>query len=520
MAAVDHARKFFQFYWDRGASSRARGHHVIIFVMWSVIHWAAHAVQPAEVDSAHTRFVATLKQNVLQIRVHDSAGRLLSTGSAFVLDPEYAEAVRKPGERNHAYAVTNHHVIDGAAGAVAVRLSDGKELTVVLLGVLPGVDLALLRVDFSSDGAIPSGLRLSETLPLEGTEVWAIGYPLGLGFTINKGVASGIRACSQLPSRIKERFDPKSMWIQVDAPINSGNSGGPITDAEGRVYGVSTWSLNAGDSTNFASAAHHVRELIAASSADPIAFPTTRVRSPETRPAPEPPAVAPFLPDLTGIVVPVVAQDKLTIDLLLAAQQLLSVSRCGSCNGRGWVFGTQRIGERREGIMVFPVTRETRTTCSSCGGDGIGLTERIERAITSFARASVRTRTVDDQKGTRQRAIESALRQALIMQDREQMFILDQVLPPVGAIDTQLPAPVWFIARTVRSEFIDEPGGRKMRALLVEIQGSDRIVLLVDHLEGEAPKTDRMLVVGSCVAHLTTGADRVPILLRPFVVAF
>lgn len=125
--------------------------------------------------------------------------------------------------------VTNHHVIDGA-GKVTVKLSSGEELDAEIVGSDPLTDIAVLKVDNEGDlSAITFG---SSEEMRAGDEVVAMGNPFGLGGTVTSGIVSAT-------SR-NINSGPYDDFIQTDAAINRGNSGGPLFNNAGEVVGVNT----------------------------------------------------------------------------------------------------------------------------------------------------------------------------------------------------------------------------------------------------------------------------------------
>ncbi len=126
------------------------------------------------------------------------------------------------------YAVTNNHVVDHAT-SVQVTTDDGSIYTAKVIGTDPKTDLALIKVDGKTDFAYAN---LSNQAPRIGDWVVAVGNPYGLGGTVTAGIVSA-----------KGRdigSGPYDDYIQIDAPINKGNSGGPTFDANGNVIGVNT----------------------------------------------------------------------------------------------------------------------------------------------------------------------------------------------------------------------------------------------------------------------------------------
>ena len=141
-------------------------------------------------------------------------------GSGFIVDPA-------------GVVVTNKHVIDGALW-ITVRLQDGTELPAKLVAASPFVDLALLRVE--AGRPLPT-LALGDGDAAQiGEPVLAIGNPLGIGTSLSAGVVSGTQR-----DLLETPFDD---YVQTDAAINQGNSGGPLINANGAVIGVNTALLN------------------------------------------------------------------------------------------------------------------------------------------------------------------------------------------------------------------------------------------------------------------------------------
>ena len=125
------------------------------------------------------------------------------------------------------YLVTNHHVIKGGE-EITVILHDGEEYDASLVGIDSKTDLALLRVE--SDAPTPYVAFAEEDNLRVGDWVVAVGNPFGLGGTVTSGIVSG---------RGRDiGAGPYDDFIQIDAPINRGNSGGPTFDLSGKVVGV------------------------------------------------------------------------------------------------------------------------------------------------------------------------------------------------------------------------------------------------------------------------------------------
>jgi len=125
------------------------------------------------------------------------------------------------------FAVTNNHVVENA-NSVEVITADGKSHKAKVIGTDPRTDLALIKVD---GGPYPY-VKLSDKAPRIGDWVLAIGNPYGLSETVTAGILSARHR--DIGSSVYNDF------LQIDAPINKGNSGGPTFDVEGNVIGVNT----------------------------------------------------------------------------------------------------------------------------------------------------------------------------------------------------------------------------------------------------------------------------------------
>ena len=125
------------------------------------------------------------------------------------------------------YAVTNNHVVEKAE-SVQVTTDDGKIHKAKVIGTDPRTDLALIKVE---NGPFPY-VKLSDKAPRIGDWVLAVGNPFGLGGTVTAGIVSA--RGRDIGASAYDDF------IQIDAPVNKGNSGGPTFDTDGNVIGVNT----------------------------------------------------------------------------------------------------------------------------------------------------------------------------------------------------------------------------------------------------------------------------------------
>ncbi len=170
-------------------------------------------------------------------------------GSGFVID--------KAG-----HIVTNYHVIEGA-DQIEVSFSNQDTLRATLVGSDPSTDIAVLRVETSSRSLTPLIFGNSGSVRV-GDAVVAIGNPFGLARTATAGIVSAV----QERTITAPNGYPIDHVIQTDAPINSGNSGGPLLSSDGEVIGVNSQIARSdGSSGNvgigFAVPANTVKEVVA-----------------------------------------------------------------------------------------------------------------------------------------------------------------------------------------------------------------------------------------------------------------
>ena len=138
---------------------------------------------------------------------------------------------------------TNRHVV-GADRQVGIRLSDGGAYRGAVIASFTDIDLAFVRTDLDQN----SYGELSRNRKLQvGDAVYAIGHPLGLENTLTQGIISGI-----------ERVIEEAIYIQTDASVNPGNSGGPLYNAYGEIVGINTMGLRGSSGLNFAIPSHTV----------------------------------------------------------------------------------------------------------------------------------------------------------------------------------------------------------------------------------------------------------------------
>ena len=178
----------------------------------------ARAVRPAVVNVSTTQRTTRLPGGEDFFRrffERDQPRPRTALGSGFVISPD-------------GHVVTNAHVI-GNAAQIVVRFADHSEHAARLVGTDPKTDIALLKIEATGLTVIPFGD--SDRVEV-GEPVMAIGNPFGLDQTVTTGIVSA-----------KERFigsGPYDDFIQTDASVNPGNSGGPLVDSRGSLVGINT----------------------------------------------------------------------------------------------------------------------------------------------------------------------------------------------------------------------------------------------------------------------------------------
>jgi putative serine protease PepD len=173
-------------------------------------------------------------------------GRSQAEGSGFVYD--------KRGD-----IVTNQHVISGAT-SINVQFWNGKSYKAKLIGSDRSTDLAVVRVT-NAPSSMLHPLTLGDSSSVQvGDAVIAIGSPFGLSETVTSGIVSALQRSMDAPNGYTI-----SNSIQTDAPINHGNSGGPLIDTAGRVIGVNAQiqsDSGGSDGVGFAIPANTVRSVV------------------------------------------------------------------------------------------------------------------------------------------------------------------------------------------------------------------------------------------------------------------
>lgn len=181
--------------------------------------------------------IARVELGVVVVWTHDKDGKSTGHGSGFFID---ATGV-----------VTNYHVLEGAASARVV-LANGRSYPVKTVNATDmRNDLVVIEVDIPKDaGHRPLALHTAQ--PRKGQEVWVLGAPHGLEFSLSSGIVSAVRP---MPDMTTNKI------IQIDASSSPGSSGGPVINRCGEVIGVSSFGMSEGQNLNFAQGAWNIQAI-------------------------------------------------------------------------------------------------------------------------------------------------------------------------------------------------------------------------------------------------------------------
>ena len=149
---------------------------------------------------------------------------------------------------NDGYIVTNYHVVENAQAAT-ITTSDNQNHEVSLKGYNSELDLALLKIDGTYS---PLELGNSDNIQV-GEKVIDIGNPLGLQFSVSQGIVSAVH-----------RTGPNDLdyYIQTDAALNPGNSGGPLINTQGKVIGINNFKAGDSESLGFALESNYIKQVV------------------------------------------------------------------------------------------------------------------------------------------------------------------------------------------------------------------------------------------------------------------
>jgi S1-C subfamily serine protease/peroxiredoxin/Flp pilus assembly protein TadD len=197
---------------------------------------------------------------VVYIVTEDAIGNRTASGSGFVISKDGLVA-------------TNHHVMSLAVRA-HIQFRDGSKHDIVgYRGFDSDHDLAIIQIKDPPDNLAFYDLRVPDNLR-QGEDLTAIGHPSDFMFTVTTGIVSAVRRSSELPKQYRQFLaaPAEATWIQTNAAISGGNSGGPLLNRSGDVVGLNTW-IAGGQNLGFAIHVKHLIDLQQKLESQPQALP-------------------------------------------------------------------------------------------------------------------------------------------------------------------------------------------------------------------------------------------------------
>ncbi|GAB6165192.1 hypothetical protein JCM19992_11920 [Thermostilla marina] len=211
---------------------------------------------PGELE--HVRVARSLdeaEKAVVKIDVPTQGGTIIESGTGFFVD-------------KRGWIATNNHVVEAINTSATVTLADGTTCRIEgIVARAPELDLAILALAERPIQLTLLDITYDGTPPL-GSQIYAFGHPYNVDFSLSRGIVSNVRTTDEIlrkfPDHIVAQLHTPShvIWIQHDAKLSPGNSGGPLVDAHGRVLGINTFIHRLAE-YGFAIHVRHLRELLA-----------------------------------------------------------------------------------------------------------------------------------------------------------------------------------------------------------------------------------------------------------------
>ncbi len=201
--------------------------------------------------------IKNAEPSIVLITVKDQMGNELGLGSGFLIN-----------DRGH--VATNYHVIEyGWSAEATFSKGDKKKFTGAIL-LDEDRDLAVLQLEPNSQPYLP--LPLADEMPDRAEPVIAIGHPQGFRFTTSTGTVTATYRTDQLPNDYSDDMSApaENIWIQTNAAISGGNSGGPLLNLRGQVIGINTWIGKDRPDMRFASSIENLQALLPDKPSQPI----------------------------------------------------------------------------------------------------------------------------------------------------------------------------------------------------------------------------------------------------------
>lgn len=416
-----------------------------------------------------------LSDAVLQVRAK-SGSKVVATGTGFFISKD-------------SLAVTNLHVLEGADAAEASVHGDPEIYEMVLVAADPSRDIVLFRIVDKHKKKIWPSLELATHVPKPGSDVWALGYPKGVGYTVNRGIVSGVRAFQNLPQDLRTQlhYNTKSSWIQTDCTINSGNSGGPLVDAMGQVVGMNTWSIVSANNMYFALDGRDIDFVLRHHKPDSFSFADTKVLQSQT---------AAISADVPRIEVTPSSSPK---QLIESANTLSHLFKCSACKGSGTQTITVRTGETRGGGdgFVWPIHQSQTSRCATCQGTGFTSSKTLGIWL-----AKVTERFVDVKEGEPDtgKAIDHTIDKISSVLEHNaaglSLVINDGVVRQITATEIKIGTPTAAVG-TLLADIVGRDN--KTRYIAAKLQNGEQLVVISDprRIDGQAGD---VVIVGGLIA--------------------
>jgi S1-C subfamily serine protease/thiol-disulfide isomerase/thioredoxin/phage FluMu protein Com len=193
--------------------------------------------------------IDSVRDGIVLITVMDADGKELGLGTGFVIEASGLVA-------------TNFHVMGNSHKAKA-QFRDGTVFDILGFNAYdPARDLAIVQLSGRPPNMSVLKLR-PDGLPRQGSDVIAFGHPRGFKFSTTTGIVSAVHTTAELPKDVQDflRSPDDQTWIQTNAAISGGNSGGPLLNMQGEVLGINTWVAN-GQNLGFACHVKHLATLM------------------------------------------------------------------------------------------------------------------------------------------------------------------------------------------------------------------------------------------------------------------
>jgi putative serine protease PepD len=202
----------------------------------------------AQVENSVVTIECTITQYYSMPWGRQTATTSTAQGSGFITEYEGQMVI-----------ITNNHVIEDAT-TITVTFADGNTYTATVLGTDASNDLAVLSTDAPTTEYHPLEIVSSETVSV-GDSVVAIGSPYGLAGTMTTGIVSALDRTITITEDTGSSYDITGL-IQTSAPINTGNSGGPLMTYEGKVIGITTAIVSDSDGLGFAISSDNILSVL------------------------------------------------------------------------------------------------------------------------------------------------------------------------------------------------------------------------------------------------------------------